>query len=129
MIGYVTLGTNDIGRAREFYDGLLSVLGASKFRDTDTFVAWQLEPGGSALAVIQPFDGKPATVGNGVMPALGLESEEQVRAIHTKAMDLGMPDEGAPGYRGEDFYGCYFRDPDGNKLCAFCIDWLASEPD
>lgn len=71
------------------------------------------------VSVIKPFDGKPATVGNGVMIALAASSKAQVDAIHRKALSLGAKDEGAPGPRMDGFYAGYFRDPDGNKLNAF----------
>ncbi len=119
MIGYVTLGTNDIARAARFYDELLAEFGAKRFMETDTFIAWAVAPGGPALSVIKPFDGKPASVGNGVMVALAAGSREKVDALHRKAMELGAKDEGAPGPRGDNFYAGYFRDPDGNKLNAF----------
>ncbi len=127
MIGYVTPGTNDIVRAGMFYDELLAEIGASRLKDSESFTAWAVTPGAPAFSIIKPFNEQPATVGNGVMVALGVETQEQVNSLHRKAMDLGMKDEGAPGNRGENFYGCYFRDPDGNKLCAFCIDWLRAD--
>jgi predicted lactoylglutathione lyase len=119
MIGYVTLGTNDIERAARFYDELLAEIGASRFMDTDTFIAWSAAPNAPALSVTKPFDGNAATVGNGVMVALVMESQGKVDALHKKAMELGATDEGAPGPRGPGFYAGYFRDPDGNKLNAF----------
>lgn len=119
MIGYVTLGTNDIQRAATFYDRLLATIGAKRFMESDTFIAWSAAPGAPALSVIQPFDGQPATVGNGVMVALAMDSKEKVDALHRKALELGGQDEGAPGPRGPGFYAGYFRDPDGNKLNAF----------
>ena len=119
MIGYTTLGTNDIARAARFYDALLAVLGAKRAMEMDTFIAWAVEPGQPMLSVIKPYDGKPATVGNGVMVALAASSKEQVDAIHKKALELGGKDEGAPGARGAGFYAAYFRDLDGNKLNAF----------
>jgi predicted lactoylglutathione lyase len=121
VIGYVTLGTNDIERAARFYDALLGELGASRFMETETFIAWSTSPGAPAVSVIKPFDGKPATVGNGVMVALVMDSQEKVDALHKKAMELGAQDEGAPGPRGPGFYAGYFRDPDGNKLNAFFL--------
>ena len=121
MIGYVTLGTNDIQRAAQFYDQLLSELGAKRFMDTEAFIAWVATPTGGGVCVTKPFDGKAATVGNGVMVALRMESKEQVDALYRKAIELGAADEGAPGPRGEGFYAGYFRDPDGNKLNAFCM--------
>jgi predicted lactoylglutathione lyase len=119
MIGYVTIGTNDIEKAAAFYDQLLAEVGASRFMDTETFIAWATSPDTPALSVTQPFDGKAATIGNGVMVALNADSQEKVDALYKKAMELGATDEGAPGPRGDGFYAGYFRDPDGNKLNAF----------
>ncbi len=119
MIGYVMLGTNDLDRAARFYDELLAELGAKRFMDTDTFIAWSVAPEAPALSVTKPADGNAATVGNGVMVALVMESRENVDALHRKALELGATDEGAPGPRGEGFYAGYFRDLDGNKLNAF----------
>jgi catechol 2,3-dioxygenase-like lactoylglutathione lyase family enzyme len=121
MIGYITLGTNDLQRAAGFYDKLLAVLGAGRFMDTETFIAWAAAPDQPALGITKPFDGKPATVGNGVMIALTVDSNDKVDAIHRKALELGGTDEGAPGPRGlAGFYAGYFRDLDGNKLNCFC---------
>ena len=119
MIGYVTLGTNDIQRAAKFYDALLGSIGATRMMESDSFIAWSAPGGGPALSVIKPFDKKPASVGNGVMVALAMDSKAKVDALHKKAMQLGAKDEGAPGPRGDNFYAGYFRDPDGNKLNAF----------
>jgi predicted lactoylglutathione lyase len=120
MIGYVTLGTNDIDRAANFYDALLAEFGATRIMETDRFIVWGTAPNATALSVIKPFDGQPATVGNGVMVALYVDSQEKVQAIYDKALALGATDEGAPGPRGDGgFYAGYFRDPDGNKLNAF----------
>jgi predicted lactoylglutathione lyase len=87
--------------------------------DEDTFIAWATAPDAPALSVTKPADGNAATVGNGVMVALVMESREKVDALHRKALELGATDEGAPGPRGEGFYAGYFRDLDGNKLNAF----------
>ncbi|MGO9425103.1 MAG: VOC family protein [Steroidobacteraceae bacterium] len=119
MIGYVTLGTNDLPRATAFYDALLGELGAKRMMESDRFVAWGTRPHLPGLGVIKPFDDKPATVGNGVMVALGVDSSAKVDALHRKALQLGAKDEGAPGPRGEGFYAGYFRDLDGNKLNFF----------
>lgn len=121
MIGYVTLGTNDFARAARFYDALLGELGAKRAMNMETFISWATGPGAPMLAIIKPFDQKPATVGNGVMVALAASSKAQVDAIHRKALELGGKDEGAPGPRGTGFYAGYFRDLDGNKLNAFFI--------
>ena len=119
MIGYVTLGTKDLKRAAGFYDALLKEIGAKRFMESDTFIAWGVGPDKPSLGVIKPFDGKPATVGNGVMVALAVNSKDKVNKLHQKAMQLGAKDEGAPGPRGDGFYAGYFRDLDGNKLNFF----------
>lgn len=121
MIGYVMLGTNDLARAAAFYDGLLAEIGASRFMESEKFVAWAVSPDQAALCVTLPFDGKPATVGNGTMVALATDSPERVGILHARALALGATDEGAPGDRGEGFYAGYFRDLDGNKLNFFCM--------
>ena len=121
MIGYVTLGTNRFDEAARFYDELFGLIGAERILEDDTFVAWgrsMQEPG---VSIARPFDGNPATVGNGVMVAIVVDSPDKVDAMHTKALELGGTDEGAPGPRGEQFYAGYFRDLDGNKLNAFCM--------
>jgi catechol 2,3-dioxygenase-like lactoylglutathione lyase family enzyme len=121
MIGYVTIGTNDLPRAAAFYDALLGEMGAKRVMETEQFVAWGTTPEGPGLGVTRPFDKKPATVGNGVMVALAVDSKAKVDALHRKALALGARDEGAPGPRGEGFYAGYFRDLDGNKLNAFVV--------
>lgn len=119
MIGYVTIGTNDLPRAAAFYDTLLGALGAKRMMENDQFVAWSVTPEQPGLGVTRPFNKEPATVGNGVMVALDVGSSAQVDALHAKALALGGTDEGAPGPRGEGFYAGYFRDLDGNKLNFF----------
>ena len=122
MIGYVTLGTNDIQRAAGFYDSLLGLIGAGRFMEADNFIAWAVAPDKPSLGVIKPDDGKPATVGNGTMISLVVDSAEKVQAVHARALELGGKDEGAPGPRGTGgFYAAYFRDLDGNKLNCFCF--------
>lgn len=119
MIGYVTLGTNDLLRAAAFYDALLAEIGAKRMMENDRFVAWSVRPDLPGLGVTKPFDKKSAPVGNGVMVALVVNSKEKVDALHRKALQLGGKDEAAPGPRSEDFYAGYFRDLDGNKLNIF----------
>ncbi len=122
MIGYVTLGTNDLDRATRFYDALLGEIGAKRMMQTDRFVVWFVAPDKPALGVFKPFDGNPATVGNGVMVALVVDSPAKVDALHKKALELGATDEGAAGPRGiPGFYAGYFRDLDGNKLNFYCF--------
>jgi catechol 2,3-dioxygenase-like lactoylglutathione lyase family enzyme len=119
MIGYVTFGSNDIPRAAKFYDALLAELGAKRFMESERFIAWAVSPDQPALSVIAPYDGNAATVGNGTMVALVVDSTAKVDALHRKALELGGQDEGAPGPRGDGFYAAYFRDLDGNKLNVF----------
>lgn len=120
MIGYVTLGTNDTARAAAFYDALLEPLGARSMTPNDRITLWRTKGGASMLGVAKPFDGQEANTGNGAMVALNVGTTELVDQLHAKALELGGADEGAPGLRGEKFYGGYFRDLDGNKLVAFC---------
>lgn len=119
MIGYVTLGTKDLARGARFYDALLAELGAKRQMEFETFIAWGAGPGSPMLALTQPFDKQPASVGNGVMVALAASSKAQVDALYAKAIALGGRDEGKAGPRGDGFYAGYFRDLDGNKLNAF----------
>jgi len=122
MIGYVTIGTNDLPRAAAFYDALLAELGAERFMEEDSFIAWSASPDRPGLGVTKPFDGNPATVGNGVMVALAVDSAEKVDKVYAKALELGGTDEGPAGPRGDGgFYAGYFRDLDGNKLNVFCM--------
>jgi len=121
MIGYVTLGTNQVDKAAKFYDALFGSIDAKRIMEGDSFVAWGTTMHEPGVSIIKPNDGKPATVGNGVMIGIALDSPEKVDAFHAKAMELGGTDEGAPGLRGETFYVGYFRDLDGNKLNGFCM--------
>jgi catechol 2,3-dioxygenase-like lactoylglutathione lyase family enzyme len=121
VIGYVTIGTNDLERAARFYDALLAELGARRFMESERLVAWSAGEGKPGFGVCTPFDGNAATAGNGVMVALSVDSEDQVRALYEKALELGGRDEGAPGIRFGRFFAAYFRDLDGNKLNAFCM--------
>src|SRR5690242_13192050 len=118
MIGYVTLGTNDREKSAKFYDALFGELGVGRMMENDQFIAWGTPGGGAGVGITKPFDGKPATVGNGVMVALQAKDEAQVQRLHQIALANGGTDEGAPGQRFEGFYAAYFRDPDGNKLNA-----------
>ncbi|MGE4617556.1 MAG: VOC family protein [Gammaproteobacteria bacterium] len=119
MIGYVTIGTNDIDRAAKFYDALLAEMGAKRAMEMDRLVAWSDGEGATMLMIIKPADGNPAVAGNGNMVALHAGSNDKVDLLYAKAMSLGATDEGEPGVRAGTFYGGYFRDPDGNKLVFF----------
>ena len=120
MIGYVTLGTNNHDAAATFYDALLGSIGAGRFMETDTFIAWAVSQDKPALSIIKPADGGEACVGNGTMVALILDSTDKVDAFHAKALELGGSDEGETGPRGGGgmTFG-YVRDLDGNKLAFY----------
>jgi len=122
MIGYVTLGTNDLAGHAPFYDALAKELGASRMMDNDRFIAWGTPGGDAGIGLTKPFDGQPATVGNGVMAALAAKDRAQVDRLYAIALENGGTDEGAPGERFPGFYAAYFRDPAGNKLNAFWMD-------
>jgi predicted lactoylglutathione lyase len=122
MIGYVTLGTNDLKKAAVFYDKIAAEMGIGRFMESDGFIAWGSPDGSAGLGLTRPFDGKPMSVGNGVMVALAAKDRAEVDRIYKLALSLGGTDEGPPGPRGEDgFYAAYFRDPEGNKLNAFVM--------
>lgn len=125
MFAYAMLGTTDLERAAQFYDPLMAELGQERAFADSNVIAW----GGNSdydrpnLIVGLPYDGRPATVGNGVMLALKAPSPDLVRRLHALALAHGGTDEGAPGLRPQyspDFYVGYVRDPDGNKLAFVC---------
>ena len=116
MIGYVTIGTNDIGRATAFYDALFAEMGVGRLMEEDGAVGYGTGMDQPMVLIMKPHDGNAASVGNGMMVALQAGSPEAVARLHAKALELGAADEGAPGPRGEGFHAGYFRDLDGNKL-------------
>ena len=124
MIGYVTLGSNDLASARAYYDALFGSIGAGRLMEFgENFTMYGSAWGKPAVAITKPYNGEAATAGNGNMTAIVMDSRDKVDAFYNKAIELGGSDEGPPGLRGEEgpqaFYGAYFRDPEGNKLCAF----------
>jgi len=121
MIGYVTLGTNKLEEAAQFFDALFETLGAARSFETDRLISWSAGQGRAAIAITRPFDGEAASCGNGSMVAIPLPSQDAVKAFHAKALELGGSDEGGPGVRNGTFYCAYFRDLDGNKFNAFCM--------
>jgi predicted lactoylglutathione lyase len=121
MIGYVTVGTNDFGRAAAFYDALFGTIGAGRFMESDSFIVWGTSPTAPGFSIIKPFNGEAASVGNGVMVAIAFDSSAKVDAFYAKALELGGTCEGPAGARSPSFYAGYFRDLDGNKLNAFCM--------
>jgi len=123
MIGYATLGTNDLEKANGFYDALFSEIGAARIMHDDHMTVWGKKPGLGMFSVIKPYNGEEATVGNGSMAAIIVDSPETVAKLHAKALTLGGSDEGAPGPRGQgqmDFGYC--RDLEGHKLAFYCMN-------
>lgn len=119
----VSLGTNDLARATRFYDAIAAVLGLGRLPDAPKgWAGWGRE-GGTGLWLCVPFNGRPASVGNGSMVTFAAASAHQVRDFHRTALAHGATDEGPPGTRPDyapSFYVAYVRDPDGHKLaCAF----------
>lgn len=126
MIGYVTLGTDDLDRARAYFDELFGTVGAQRLMQLDEsgFTMYGTAMNRPGVVVTRPYDGQPANPGNGNMIALVMDSKEKVDAFYGKALELGGTDEGAPGYRGDPkfgYYFAYFRDPDGHKFAVFNI--------
>lgn len=121
MISHVTIGTNDLQKASAFYDTLLGTLGAKRAWANDRMIGYAVAPNLPMVAVCKPYDGGAATVGNGMMVSLAVDSKDKVHAVYKTALEAGATDEGAPGPRGGAFYGAYFRDPDGNKLAVFAM--------
>ena len=128
MLSHIHLGITDYDRAMAFYGPLLSELGlVRKFDEPDTGWAGWMTPGiARPLFLIgRPYDRRPMEPGNGAMTALLAPDRETVDRCHAIAIAAGGSDEGAPGLRPHyhpDYYGAYFRDPDGNKLCVCCHD-------
>lgn len=120
MIGYATIGTNDLEKATRFYDAVLAPLGGKRtFANGDRMQFYGSSATPGMIAVSKPYDEKPATVGNGSMFGLPAASKEQVDEAYAAAMAAGGVCDGPPGQRLPTFYGAYFRDPDGNKVCVF----------
>jgi catechol 2,3-dioxygenase-like lactoylglutathione lyase family enzyme len=124
MIGYVTLGVSDLDRSRTFYSALLGTIGATEMmRMEDGFTVYGVSFDKPGIAITPPYNKEAPHPGNGLMTAITLDERAKVDALHAKALELGATDEGPPGLRGEEgpmaFYAAYFRDLDGNKLCAF----------
>ena len=131
MIGYVTLGSQDLERSAKFYDPIAAEMGVGRMMEFPTFIAWGDANGAPGIAATKPYDGNAPSVGNGTMVALQCKDRDQVKRLHELALANGGSDEGEPGPRGEPdesgmvFYAAYFRDPDGNKLNAFLMDKVA----
>ena len=119
MLAYVTLGSNNIEKSLAFYDGVMGELGAKRLFDNQRLYFYGTGPGTPMLAIGGTYDEKEATCGNGVMPALACPDRETVDRVYKKAIEMGATDDGEPGERVPNvFYGAYFRDPDGHKICV-----------
>ena len=124
MIAYTLVGTKDFQKSAAFYDALLAEVGGKRAAEIDRIILYIGAEGTPFFGIAQPYDGQPATVGNGSMIGLGAKDPAEVDRLYAKAIELGATDEGAPGARtnrGLNFYAGYFRDPDGNKLNFFCM--------
>ena len=127
MIGYVTVGTNDLDRARSYYDELFASVGGRRLMQIDDprgFTMYGVAMNRPGVVVTRPFDGRPAEPGNGTMVAIVMDDTAKVDAFHAKALELGGTNEGDPGFRGDPkdgYYFAYFRDLDGNKFAVFNI--------
>jgi predicted lactoylglutathione lyase len=120
MIGYVTIGTRDMEKAKAFYTDLLSEIGASLIMDIGRIAFIGTGPDQPMLGVCIPYDEKDPQPGNGTMVAINPGSKEAVDKLYARALELGASSEGEPGQRIEDmFYGAYIRDLDGNKVAFF----------
>lgn len=117
---HVTFGTNDLDRAKRFYDAIMAEYGGKRAFERDRSCGWSFPEGGTTIGVTLPFDGKAATFGNGTMLAVMAKDEDQVRRVHAAALANGGSCEGPPGLRPHGFYAAYFRDPDGNKMNSIC---------
>jgi catechol 2,3-dioxygenase-like lactoylglutathione lyase family enzyme len=120
-LSYCTVGSNRLEEAKKFYDALLASAGITRMFEHPSGGRVYGKSGQLSFAVLGPFNGEPATVGNGSMSAFRFDSNAEVDAFHAKALTLGGTDEGTPGDRAPKMYFSYFRDLDGNKLCAFCM--------
>lgn len=120
MIGYVTLGSEDIARAAQFYDRLFDAIGGGRVFSRGTYIAWSNGEGLPMIGVLEPANGEPATAGNGTMVAFKMKDVETVDRLHALALELGAKNEGDPGPRSENFYAAFFRDLDGHKFNFYC---------
>lgn len=121
MIGYITIGTNDLEKAGKYYDELFSVIEANRIMADEHIILWAKKPGDAMFSVIVPNDGKEATIGNGTMAAIAVDSLATIEKLHAKALSLGATCEGKPGPRGDSYNFGYVRDLEGNKMAFFSI--------
>ena len=126
MIGYVMVGSNDLDRSAAFYDAILAPLGLTQVCRTESYVAYapETDPEAIEFYVTLPYDGGSCTYGNGTMIAFAAPTVQALDQFHAIGQQSGGTDEGAPGPRedGSNICYAYLRDPEGNKICAFCAD-------
>ena len=124
MLGYITLGTNDLDASSRFYDSLFNEINVKRIMagsEAHGYIVWAKDNESTGFSIIRPYNKQPATPGNGNMAALSVDSIDKVDLLYHKAIDLGGTCEGPPGDRGNGFYAAYFRDLDGNKLNTYCV--------
>jgi catechol 2,3-dioxygenase-like lactoylglutathione lyase family enzyme len=119
MVSYMTVGSNDLEKAKAFYDELLGSIGMKPIFEHPSGGRLYSGKGMGMFGVLGPYDKKPATVGNGTMGGFRFDTAEEMAAFHAKALSLGGTNEGDPGPRTPNAHFAYFRDPDGNKLCGY----------
>jgi catechol 2,3-dioxygenase-like lactoylglutathione lyase family enzyme len=125
MIGFITIGTNNLASAEVFFDVLLAQLGGKKLNKSERFIHWNTGKeghGGAGLTVLQPLNGESAQPGNGITIALQARDIQQVKRAYNIAVKLGGQCEGQPGPHGNGLYAAFFRDLDGNKFNVYCQD-------
>ncbi len=120
-LGYATVGSNDLKAAKAFYDALFGSCGVTAVMEHESGGRVYGKDGRPFFAVLGPHNKERATPGNGAMIALNFDTRADVDAFYTTALALGGTDEGAPGLRRPNIYFAYFRDLDGNKLCAYSV--------
>lgn len=120
-LAHVTFGTTDLARGAKFFDAIMAEFGGKRMMETEKAIGWSFPEGGTSIGITLPYDGQPATRGNGTMFAIMAQDEDQVRRVHAAALANGGSCEGPPGMRDHGFYAAYFRDPDGNKMNAVAV--------
>lgn len=120
MIGYITLGSNNVEASGKFYDRIFELMGAKRIYSFENYIAWSAGEGEPFFSITSPYDGRRASTGNGSMIALRAPNQELVTKLYRAALELGAACEGPPGPRDGGFFCAYIRDLDGNKLNFHC---------
>ena len=124
MFSFVTLGTNNLEKSKLFYSELLALMDIVKVEEDESYIGYAKKNNLNKIEfyLMKPHNKKEATFGNGSMITFTAKSKESVINIYNLAIKLGGTDEGSPGPRHEEHFYAYFRDLDGNKICAFSSD-------